>query len=281
MLTVREAYQRTRNALRAIYAPGEAGAVADILFERIFQIGHKDLLLNGEAQFQSEAELLLHTEKLLKHEPLQHIIGYDMFGGLRIRINRHVLIPRPETEELLDWVFETEMQAPAVIADLCTGSGCMALVLRKKYHESDIFGTDLSEEALFMAAQSELDNFDTARVNWVRNDLLLEPLKIPVPDLVVCNPPYIMFSERRLMADNVLEFEPHTALFVNGPDPLLFYKRVIELYGHNGKTIIYFELNPLTAGDLQAWCRNAGLTCEIRKDMSDLERFARITGEIA
>jgi release factor glutamine methyltransferase len=277
MLTVREAYQITRDALRTIYDPGEAGAVADLVFERTFHIPHKDIMLNGDALFLHEPERMRVIERLLNHEPVQYITGFELFHGLRIQLNKHVLIPRPETEELLEWIFTEETQAPEIVADLCTGSGCIAIALRKQFPSASIFATDVSEEALRIAADSELENFDAARIQWVRNDLLFDELNIPVPDLLVCNPPYIMSSERAQMAGNVLEYEPHTALFVYDPDPLLFYKRVLHLFGHNAKTKIYFELNPLTAGDLAAWCSAVGLNCVIRKDMSDLDRFARIT----
>lgn len=277
MLTVREAYQRTRDALRTIYDPGEAGAVADLVFERTFHIPHKEIMLNGDAFFLHEPERMHIVERLLKFEPVQHITGFEVFRGLRILLDRHVLIPRPETEELLEWICAEETESPGIVADLCTGSGCIALALRKHFPDADVFAADLSADALRKAAESELENFESASIHWIQNDLLLEPLNIPEPDLLVCNPPYIMFSERASMAGNVLEYEPHTALFVYDPDPLLFYKRVINLFGKNGRTRIYFELNPLTAGDLKAWCSAVGLNCVIRKDMSDLERFARIT----
>jgi release factor glutamine methyltransferase len=277
MITLREAYQNSKETLSRVYAQSEATAVLKLVFEFQFSKTSKDVLLKGDEHFEQQEELQAILNRLIQHEPIQHILGYEFFSGLKIAVSSDVLIPRPETEELLNWVIEEEIDGIDVVADFCTGSGCLALALRKHFPNSKVIATDISEKALELAKKSELINFNSTSIEWALHDLLKQDYILEYPNVVVCNPPYIKIEERDIMDANVLDFEPHLALFVYDSDPLLFYKIVIELFLEKDMPNIYFELNPLTAEELGSWCFEKGLNCQFRIDLSGKKRFARIS----
>jgi len=277
MITLREAYQNSKETLSRVYDHSEASAALKFLFEYQFSVTNKDFLIKGEEPFAQEQALELILNRLLLHEPIQHILGFEFFSGLKIAVSSDVLIPRPETEELLQWVIEEEKDSIKVIADFCTGSGCLALALRKHFPNARVIATDISEKAIELAKKSELMNFGSSHIEWNIHDLLTQDYLLDRPDVIVCNPPYIKVEEKDIMHVNVLDFEPHLALFVYDSDPLLFYKIVIELFLDRQMPNIYFELNPLTADDLGLWCAEKGLNCQFRADLSGKKRFAGIS----
>lgn len=275
-LTVSEAYRICLEAALACHDSSEARAVVNRLFEDLFGYDKTSLLTKGGAEFEKDEKIGLVCERLKSGEPVQYIIGHVDFLGVKVRVNKHVLIPRPETEELMGWIFEREIIAPSRCLDVCTGSGCIALALRKRYPEAKVYATDISQSALDLAATSELDNFEQAGVRFIHHDILKSNWQDEWPDIVVCNPPYIMKDESKDMSGTVLDFEPEIALFAEGPDPLVFYKRIIEIFTGGEGTRIYFELNPLTADDLKIHCQRNNLIYETGKDMSGKERFMRV-----
>jgi release factor glutamine methyltransferase len=277
MITLREAYQNSKETLSRVYDQSEASAVLKLVFEYQFSKTSKDVLIKGDEHFEQLEELQAILNRLTQHEPIQHILGYEFFSGLKIAVSSDVLIPRPETEELLNWVVEEENDSISVIADFCTGSGCLALALRKYFPNSKVIATDISEKALELAKKSELVNFNSTSIEWALHDLLKQDYILEYPDVIVCNPPYIKIEEKDIMHANVLDFEPHLALFVYDSDALLFYKIVIELFLEKDMPNIYFELNPLTAEELGSWCLDKGLNCQFRVDLSGKKRFARIS----
>ena len=277
MITLREAYRNSKETLSLVYEQSEATAVVNYLFENHFAKSSKDIMLHGEAMFDHDAELEAVLLRLKKFEPIQHILGFEYFLGLKVLVNSDVLIPRPETEELVQWILEEEKNLIHVVVDFCTGSGCLALAMRKCFPNSKIIATDVSEKAIEMAKKSEALNFNSSMVQWVKHDLLHEDYLLPHPDVVVCNPPYIKIEEKEEMGLNVLEYEPHLALFVYDKDALLFYKRVVELFMDKAMPHIYFELNPITADELALWCNERGLDCKFKYDLSGKKRFARIS----
>ena len=276
-MIIKDAYTFSKSRLRAIYPADEADAIVDYLFEEAFGIDKKGRLLTSDQVFENEEALMGYLNLLMSGEPVQHILNYAYFGGARIRVNQSVLIPRPETEELLEWAIGQTKAKPAVIADICTGSGCIALYMRSKFPSSTIIASDVSSEALQTAQLSEKDIFGSETITWLQHDILKTQWTNEWPDIVICNPPYIGREEAELMTPNVLNFEPHLALFVEDIDTLLFYKKVIEVFSQGKFPDIYFELNPLTAADLQIYCNERGYQMQTGNDMQGKIRFARIT----
>jgi release factor glutamine methyltransferase len=274
MLSIQSAYQHCHQTLSSIFGSDEARAMAKWLFNDKYDLSEAEIRSNAEQAFKHEVALAKDLERLLAHEPLQYVIGYTYFGPVKVKVNQEVLIPRPETEELLDWVKADVISADLVFADVCTGSGCIALWLKQHFPHAQIMASDIALPSLALAKQSELDQFEKPSIQWLLNDVLTEAWPAQPPNIVVCNPPYIMATEKTQMLPNVLSYEPHRALFVDGSDPLLFYKRVIDLFVSSA--VIYFELNPLTAQDLLSHCERLGLSCELKSDWSGHCRFAKI-----
>jgi release factor glutamine methyltransferase len=277
ILTIREAYLKSRETLSSIYEDQEGSAICKRMFEDVFMIPANTLLSKGDLPFTKPEKLEICLQRLLAHEPIQHIAGFEMFCGLKIGVSPDVLIPRPETEELVEWMLaDLQGREPQLIADICTGSGCIAIALKDKLPTSNFMATDISSKTLEMAKENELSNFEKRSIQFEQHDIIHDDWIFAIPDVIACNPPYIALPETELMEENVLAFEPNIALFVEN-DPLLFYKRIIELFRPHAKTVIYFELNPLTAADLRDFCKGLDIESEFRKDMQGKTRFARIS----
>lgn len=267
-------FQAGLNRLSPFLGEDEAKAVLSILFEDKYLLNPKELNKTDMTINNNDFEADLN--RLLSGEPIQHLVGFQYFLGMKIGVNSDVLIPRPETEELMYWVIENEKHnAHEVVADICTGSGCIALALHQHFPQSKIIATDLSEPALNTARNNEQSIFKTAEINFIKQDLIQEEWNETLPTLIVSNPPYIIESEAEKMDSGVLDFEPHMALFAKGNDPLVFYKRTIQQF-LNPNSIIYFELNPLTAIELQLYVQDLGFSCELKADMFGKLRFARV-----
>jgi release factor glutamine methyltransferase len=278
-VTIKEAYQFCVNKISQVYSIDESKAIVKLLFNSRFDISHNQILTNGDVNFENEKDLISILERLSNSEPIQHILGYELFDDLKIFVSPDVLIPRPETAELMDWISSIYPNHIDSIADICTGSGCIALSLKKRFVNSSIIATDISNAALDLARKSELLNFNFTSINWNHHDILNDKWVFKIPQVVVCNPPYIKISELDSMDKNVLHFEPNIALFVYDEDPNLFYKKVVNIFMKTQVPDIFFELNPLTAIDLQTWCENNGLKCVLNKDLAGKFRFAWITRE--
>ena len=213
--------------------------------------------------------------RLVQGEPLQYVIGSTPFCGLTFKVDRRVLIPRPETAELVEWVVQ-DAGAKGALLDIGTGSGCIAISLAHRLKGWKVQGWDISEDALEVASENNrLNNTD---VEFRKVDILnVHDMECRF-DVIVSNPPYVLESEKTEMEDTVLEFEPHTALFVSDTDPLLFYKAIAE-FGHRtlsegGK--LYFEINPLKAEALQTMLSDAGYhDIEIRRDIFGKQRMIK------
>lgn len=252
----------------------EARAVLAVLFEDKYNVKPRELnrldTNIDDKVFESD------LNRLLSGEPVQHVVGFQYFMGLKIGVNSNVLIPRPETEELMHWVIEEEKHQPhEVIADICTGSGCIALALYQQFPLSRIFATDLSESALTVARSNENDVFQSSKIEFKKHDVIFEEWQEMMPTLIVSNPPYIIESESESMDRGVMDFEPHMALFAKGDDPLVFYKRIVQQF-LNSNSVIYFELNPITAAELKQYVEDLGFACELKKDMFGKTRFAKL-----
>lgn len=234
--------------LGALYPDNEIDSFFWLLVESELDARKLDYMKDPDIRM-SESQLLRFIEfsrRLAKFEPVQYIAGKTDFMGLEIQVNSSVLIPRPETEELVSWIVnEVKDNNPKEIVDIGTGSGCIALTLKKILPNANVCGVDKMEDALKTAKiNSKANNLS---INWVLDNALEMKPKEAFYDVVVSNPPYVLDSEKQLMKPNVLEFEPHTALFVEDTDPLIFYKAISEWSKSSLKKggLLFFEINEL------------------------------------
>ena len=237
-------YKETIDRLQEHYGRGEAESISHLLFEDLLGIP-RTKRLTGEIQEWNASHDVTYQdamERLLKHEPIQHITGHAHFYGHVFSVNRHTLIPRPETEELVDLIVRENQAKALKILDIGTGSGCIAIALNLSLTGSKVIGWDISKKALDIADRNARDL--NAQVDFHLMDILKDKVS-GFFDLIVSNPPYIPVSDQKVMRENVLQFEPYDALFVTDDDPLLFY-RAIGLLGKsllNAGGRIYFEIH--------------------------------------
>ena len=270
---VLDQYQRD---LSPLYARGEVRAIACAVFFDRLGWDATDLMLKREASL-SESELLqvyLPLKRLRTGEPLQYVLGSVDFQGLRISVDPSVLIPRPETEELLDLIIRSRTEPPKRILDIGTGSGCIALALKKAFPEAIVHGLDVSPEALATAEGNAQAN--KLFVEWRRTDVLDPDAELEAFDLIVSNPPYVPRSDEASLAVNVREHEPHLALFVEDIDPLLFYRviaqRALNLLPSEGE--LWFEGHHIHTPEVGRILDGFGYA-EVRvlNDLSGIPRF--------
>ena len=281
-------YQQLWQQLARTYDTGEAKAIARMLYEVRYGLSLSDLLMGRDADVPQQ-ELQQLTERLEQHEPIQYVLGQADFCGRTFKVSPAVLIPRPETEELCQWV-TTKVRDSACndaalsILDVGTGSGCIAITLAAELPEAKVTAWDISEDALLVACENALLNGVT--VDFELQDVLLataaaqqtKDIIISNPDIIISNPPYICNKERATMEANVLEHEPHQALFVPDDAPLLFYRAIAKLgqqmLSYGGW--LYFEVNPLFAGQLaRLLSAMSYYDIEIKEDQFGKQRMIR------
>ncbi|MHC2992739.1 protoporphyrinogen oxidase [Pontibacter sp. HJ8] len=240
--------QYIRESIQAVYPEPEAGAIAQLVLEHVLQKSRVQLSLGQQEEVSAEQEQQVRqaVERLKLQEPVQYVLGVAHFYGLELMVDERVLIPRPETEELVDLVVrEHKGRQNLQVLDICTGSGCIPLALAANLQANKVYGLEISEGALQVArangARYKLP------VEWLQQDVF-DPIPGIAPrslDIITSNPPYVLEQEKALMRPNVLQYEPHLALFVPDTDPLKYYRRIAEL-GHTllkegGR--LYFEIN--------------------------------------
>ena len=232
---------------------------------------HQNQLLNDK----EIAFMQLALQKLKKNIPVQHIIGHVYFSNLTIKVNSHVLIPRPETEELVHLIHKTNLNnSPTTILDIGTGSGCIILALKKIFSKAKCTGLDISKEAINTAIENAKIN--SLIVDFVTADIHKYSVNEKSLDIIVSNPPYIPNSNQMNMHENVLENDPHLALFVEDSNPLKFYKIIAEFgnYSLKEKGQIYFEIHEDFANDVVNLLVEKGyINCVIYKDFQGKNRF--------
>ena len=289
-------YNELWHRLAQRYDEGEAKAIARMTYEVRYGLTLSDLCLGKDTQLSADnqAELQEIAKRLLQGEPIQYVLGQADFCGRTFLVNEHVLIPRPETEELCRWIAGSEKRKVISdkysILDIGTGSGCIAITLAAMYPEAQVYGWDISAEALEVARENAKRT--NVNVSFEQVDVLNIPHFSSLISLtygqsvalrthfslIISNPPYICNKERVTMEANVLEHEPHTALFVPDDDPLLFY-RAIARYGQTALKDggwLYFEINPLYVQEMydmlsaMRFCR-----IEIKEDQYGKQRMMR------
>lgn len=265
-------------SLEDFYPKTEIDSFFYILTEHFLGLTKSSVLLNIQDSM-SESELLkFHyaIKELKKYKPIQYITGSQFFYNHEFKVNVHTLIPRPETEELVDLIVKENANFKGSILDIGTGSGVIAISLDKAIPSAKVVAFDVSEEAIEIAKEN--NSKIKASVEFQIQDIL-NPTYFGQPfDIIVSNPPYVLKSEKELMKDNVLKYEPHLALFVEDDDPLLFYKRIIqycnENLSSNGK--LYFEINEKYGNQtIDLLKENDFIEIELIKDMQGKDRIVK------
>ena len=309
-----------RDELKSTYENDEVETFIAYCFDEFLNLKRADIFLNGSTTI-TESELLKFNfaiKDLKQHKPIQYILGKADFYGLKFIVNQHVLIPRPETEELVDLIVKenqvsnTKSQEPRAknqepsqlithnselitpnshltssishltshisILDIGTGSGCIPIALKKNIPSANVYAMDISEDALKVAKQNAV--LTNINVDFFQFDILSPNAPLPFADLkfdiIVSNPPYIRFSEKEQMQKNVLDYEPHLALFVNDNDPLLFYKAIADFAIKHLKNqgILFYEINEVLGVETGEMLSNKGFENVILlKDLNNKNRI--------
>lgn len=269
-------------ALQDLYDVMEAESFFHLILEEKHQMKRIDLALHPDLAF-SEEEIQswnLILEQLKKEIPIQYILGTTEFFGLKFNVNENVLIPRPETEELVEWIIKEDSKIERLkdlkILDIGTGSGCIAISLAKNIPSAKVYALDVSPEALKVAKQNA-ENNQVEIIFIERNILQTADLKMQF-DIIVSNPPYVRNLEKEEIKKNVLEYEPHLALFVEDNDALIFYRKIAELATKNLTETgsLYFEINQYLGEEMMELLRNKGFQdIQLRKDIYDNDRMTK------
>jgi release factor glutamine methyltransferase len=279
ILTLKDIRSYLKKELKDFYPEQEILSIINLIFKTHFGIGRLHLLLDS-GQIVSSAtvkRIVEITDELKTGKPVQYVLGETAFYDCTIKVNKTTLIPRPETEELVDLIVKENPDFRGRIIDIGTGSGCIAIALKKTLPESDVTGIDISDGALEMASSNALLN--NAEVSFLKVDIFqFDTALFPRAGILVSNPPYVTESEKQFMKANVLDFEPHSALFVPDDDPLIFYRKIVnlsvEILIPGGK--LYFEINEKKGLEICSLLESAGYSeVKIVDDINGKNRFVK------
>ena len=287
-MTIQDASKLIANQLKTIYEDSEAENISEWVIEYITGITKTDRNINKETPLSPGQELQLnkYQHRLLLHEPVQYVLNEAWFYGLKFYVDKNVLIPRPETEELVEWIisdYKTSLP-PGIfpfeelsIFDIGSGSGCIPIALKKRLEKADVWSCDISKGALQVANQ----NATTIGVDvtFMELDFLIEEQRenLPAFDIIVSNPPYIPEKDKENLRSNVINHEPANALFVPDNNALIFYKAIADF----GKThltkngIMYMEINESFGNETTALFQSKGYKTVIKKDMQGKQRMIK------
>lgn len=277
-MTIAELQKKFQEQLALIYDTRESRAITQLALEHLLNLNRvkisleKFRLLTTEEQKQA-GEVLA---RLINQEPIQYITGKAYFYGLDFVVSPSVLIPRPETEELVQWIIEREKERGSFsILDIGTGSGCIAITLKKEIPQSNVHAMDISIDALQVAYTNAKKQ--NQPIHFIQCDVINDDWQETKYDVIVSNPPYIGADEKYLMRKNVLNHEPHLALFAEG-DALIFYKTIAlkALQSLTNEGVLYFEINENKAVEVAEILKHSGYAdVEIKNDMSGKPRMAK------
>ncbi len=281
-MTPEEAYNRLQEQLNTLYDTAEAANIAEWVIESLCGKRRREWLQEGGLSLSVPEQEQLHhyTDELMRHRPVQYVLGESYFYDLKLYVDERVLIPRPETEELADWVLKyakaNHLGTPVVL-DIGTGSGCLPLTFKKHLPAAAVYAADISEDALAVARYNAAEL--ALNVHWLQADILSGKGfdAVPPADIIVSNPPYITLQEQETILPHVLDFEPHQALFVTNNDPLQFYKAIAHFAGHRLKAggQLFLELHVDFASETEQLYQQQGWHTELRKDMQGRDRMLR------
>ncbi|NHB69386.1 peptide chain release factor N(5)-glutamine methyltransferase [Perlabentimonas gracilis] len=273
-------YKSICNELEPIYPLSEAKAIARMAIESVSNKKIHDAIANPQLTLSDGeiTQLEYYISQLKLQKPIQYILGNTEFFGLNLKVAPSVLIPRPETEELVDWILTTHNESSPSILDIGTGSGCIAIALAKNIPGAKVFALDISSEALEVASKNATEN--GVSLTLINENILNLPAELSGSpfDIIVSNPPYVRESEKELMAPNVLENEPELALFVSDVNPLEFYKAIASVAQKHlkPKGWVYCEINEAFGIETASVFAERGfVNVTLRKDINGKERMLR------
>jgi release factor glutamine methyltransferase len=282
-MTLNETRTVLTKELATIYDSDELKNIIELVIEHITNLPRKEQVKNKAAYLTCTQleDLDAITERLKKNEPVQYVLGEAWFAGMKFKVNKNVLIPRPETEELVDWIIKEAMShelRAETILDVGTGSGCIPITLKKKLPEANISAIDVCSEALFIATENAIEL--NAEVNFILFDFLDEEkwTDLGQYDMIVSNPPYVKQNEISTLHERVKEFEPPLALFVPDNDALLFYKKISDFSLKHLKIegSLFVEINEALGDSVVNLLRTAGfVNIELKKDMQGKDRMVK------
>ncbi len=279
-ITINFAFSHFREKLSRIYEFDEANTISNWVFEHVFNRSRIALNMDRSALVSKEQYRLLKEfeNQLLTHKPVQYVLGECHFYGLKFKVDERVLIPRPETEELVDWIIKEHIDHQYLkVVDIGTGSGCIPLSLKKNKPNWHITGVDNDSGALENAKENA--HFNQLDVNFLQMDILQETTweSLSSFDIIISNPPYILPGEEKNMKPNVLQYEPHQALFVSNNDPLQFYKKIEQFaqkhLNNNGN--VYMELHSLFAKEINEYFQLKEWHTELKYDLFNRPRMLK------
>ncbi|MCD8739955.1 peptide chain release factor N(5)-glutamine methyltransferase [Mucilaginibacter roseus] len=285
METVKDVFNNFRQRLAAVYNAQETEALTLAAVAEVTQLGKASIKAFPERELSSEALARLDeiASELQTGKPLQYILGKAEFYGLTFNVNPAVLIPRPETEELVEWVIESVNSRQLAVyskelslLDIGTGSGCIAISLKKNLTAADVSAMDISADALQTARSNAMVN--AVDVSFIEADVLSAKPDAAKYDIIVSNPPYVTSVDKQQMHTNVTDFEPHTALFVSDEEPLLFYRAIADyaLLSLKKPGMLFFEINENYGNETVEMLAEKGYkNIELRKDMSGKDRMVK------
>ncbi|AKD05572.1 protoporphyrinogen oxidase [Pontibacter korlensis] len=273
--------QIVRESIKGTHSEPEVASIAQLVLEHVLQKNRVQLSLSQQEEVAPEqvAQVEQMVQRLQKHEPVQYVLGVAHFYGLELQVDERVLIPRPETEELVDLVLrEHKGQEGLQVLDICAGSGCIPLALAANLPRAQVYGLEVSEGALKVAKANAREY--NLLVEWIQADIFEPVPRIAAEslDIITSNPPYVLEEEKMQMRQNVLQYEPHLALFVPDQDPLKYYKRITEvalqLLKKGGN--LYFEINERYGQQVQELLNQAGFAeAEVVEDLFGKERIVK------
>ncbi|MCC8361270.1 peptide chain release factor N(5)-glutamine methyltransferase [Salinimicrobium sediminilitoris] len=266
------------DTLAGEYPREEIGSFFSILTQEFFNLSRLEVALYPQYELSKEEKDKFESalQRLQQHEPVQYITGHTQFFGLPFNVNQNVLIPRPETEELVAWILEDVVNSEEIkILDIGTGSGCVAIALAKQLPHSVVTAIDISEEALEVARANASTN--EVEIDFFPGDVLNIAQLHDKFDIIVSNPPYVRELEKKDMQRNVLEHEPETALYVKDSNPLIFYQKITDLAENNLKPggKLYFEINQYLGKETEALLTEKNFQTRLKKDIFGVDRMLR------
>ena len=285
-MTISKFINTLTTQLESIYDKNEARSVARVFVSSELKLTGTQLFvcMDDDLDENTLCRLAEKSNRLINSEPVQYVTGVASFCGLDFKVDCNVLIPRQETEMLVEIVtrhFDSAQDAKNInILDIGTGSGCIAVSIKKNMPRANVFAIDISEKALEIAKQNARNN--NAEISFAQYDILSED-KFPFNekfDIIVSNPPYVRNSEKAQMHKNVTYFEPSLALYVNDSDPLLFYRSILQFIARhqpNHNTTVLFEINEYLGKEMLELCSSFGYNAKIIKDLSNKSRFIEAT----
>ncbi|UII22630.1 peptide chain release factor N(5)-glutamine methyltransferase [Fulvivirga ligni] len=264
-------------------APEEISSIAHMVLEDLFDINKTEIILDRSVNFSKEKEKALKQmlKRINDHEPIQYILGEAEFYGRKFNVGPGVLIPRSETEELIQLIVNENKGKKIRFLDIGTGTGCIPITLTKELREVRANAIDFDPRVIKIARKNA-ERYEVP-VEFLLIDILKEPIPLTGLDVIISNPPYVLESEKVDMKSNVLDYEPHTALFVEDSDPLIFYRRIAELSKQALKEggSLYFEINERYGEEVQMLLEVMDYThVEVVKDIHGKDRIVRATNSV-